>query len=236
MESHKDLVSKLLNVYGADEQVLGVVQVGSTVKGYADEHSDLDLEMVVTQDKYAELAKNYEKIIHTKKYDLIFTTVNKLQKIKDSNKDEHHWNYQDSVVLLDKTGILQKVLNEVTAYNEASRLDRLKQYYAAYWENTLSSWSCLEHRNQSGARIYTALGVQELIRLLFNFNHLWAPRLQWAFMEIRSLQKKPERFEMQLNSILRQPERKKLSRLWNQTTSLLREEGYPWIDHPEELL
>jgi hypothetical protein len=138
--------------------------------------------------------------------------------------------------LLDKTRVLQKVLKEITTYDEASRIDRLKRYYSAYWGNTLSSWSCLEHRNHWGARIYIALAVQEVIRLLFNFNHLWSPKPQWAFKEIQLLQKKPKKLEMQLKSILKQPETGKLSRLWNQTVSLLREEKYTWVDHPEELL
>ena len=236
MKSRKKLIDKLLNEYGADKQVLGIIQVGSTVKGYDDEHSDVDLEIVVTEDKYAELTRNSQRIVHTKKYDLIFTTISKLRQIKDSDKDEDHWNYQDSIVLLDKTRTLQKILDEITAYYEASRVDRLKRYYSAYWGNTLSSWSCLEHRNLWGARIYTALAVQELVRLLFNFNHLWSPKPQWAFKEIRLLQEKPEKLEIQLESILDQPETGKLSRLWNQMASLLREEKYTWIDHPEELL
>jgi len=214
----------------------GIIQIGSTVKGYDDKHSDVDLEVIVTEGKYAELTKNCQNIVHNEEYDLIFTTVTRLRQTKDSDKDDDHWSYQDSVVLLDKTRTLQKVLNEITAYDEASRIHRLKRYYGAYWGNTLSSWSCLEHGNQWGARIYAALAVQELIRLLFNFNHLWSPKLQWAFKEIRAVRKKPKKLEMQLKSILEQPETGKLSRLWNQTASLLREEKYTWIDHPEELL
>ncbi len=234
--SRKELINKLRNEYGTDKQVLGIIQVGSTAKGYDDKRSDVDLEIVVTEDKYAELAKNSQKIIHTGKFDSIFTTISKLRQIKDSDKNENHWNYQNSIVLLDKTLILEKLLNEITTYDEASRVDRFKRYYGVYWENTLSSWSCLEHRNHWGARIYTALAVQELIRLLFNFNHLWSPKLQWAFKEIRLLQRKPQKLEIQLESILKQPEIGKLSRLWNQTTGLLREEKYTWVDHPEELL
>jgi predicted nucleotidyltransferase len=236
LESRKELINKLLREYRIDVRVLGIVQVGSTVKGYDDRHSDVDLEIVVTEDKYTELARGSQKIVHTEKYDLIFTTMTKLKQIKNSDKDEDHWNYQKSIVLLDKTRNLQKVLDEITAYDEASRVDRLKRYYSAYWGNTLSSWSCLEHRNQWGARIYTALAVQELIRLLFNLNHLWSPKIQWAFKEIRTLQEKPKKLEMQLASILKQPATSKLSRLWDQTASLLREENYSWVDQPEELL
>jgi hypothetical protein len=236
VESRKELINRLLVEYGTDEQVLGMIQVGSTVKGYDDEHSDVDLELLVAESRYAELSKESRKIIHTEQYDLIFNTISKLQQTKDSEIDEDHWNYQNSIVLLDKTHTIQKALNEIIRYDEASRISRLKRYFSAYWGNTLSSWSSIEHGNNCGARIYTALAVQELIRLLFNFNHLWSPKLQWAFKEIRLLKDKPKNLEMQLESLLRQPETCKLSRLWNQTTNLLRKEKYSWADHPEELL
>jgi len=236
MEPRRELIREMLDKYSADELVLAVVQVGSTAKGHDDEHSDVDLEVVVTEDKYAELAKNFQKIIHTERYDLIFTTISKLRQVWDSDVDEDHWEYQNSIVLLDKTHTLQGILDEITRYDEASRIDRLKRYYRAYWEDTLSSWSCIEHGNDVGARIYAALAVQELIRLLFNFNHLWAPRLQWAFKEIPMLQAGPEKLQTQLDSILKQPETGKLSRVWNQTVKLLQKEKYSWLDHPEELL
>ena len=181
MELRKKLVKKLRDEYSTDELALAVVQVGSKVKGYDDKHSDVDLEVVVTEEKYDALAVNSQKIIHIEKYDLIFTTIDKLRQIKDSNKDEEHWNYQNSIILFDRTHTVQEILNEITQYAEASRIDRLTRYYCAYWENTLSSLSCIEHGNHWGARIYTALAIQGLIRLLFNFNHLWTPKLQWAF-------------------------------------------------------
>lgn len=65
MESRGELIEKLLDGLSVDELVLVVVQVGSTAKGYDDKHSDVDLEVVVTEDRYAELAKNSQKIVHT---------------------------------------------------------------------------------------------------------------------------------------------------------------------------
>lgn len=236
LETRKELINRLLNDYGTDTQVLGIIQVGSIVKGYADKHSDVDLEIVVTEDKYTELERNSQKIVHTEKYDLRFTTAIKLRRIRDSDADEYHWDYQKSIVLLDKTRNLQKILNQIITYDEGSRIDRLKRHYKEYWGNTLDAFSCLEHENQWGSKIYAALSIQELIRVLFNFNHRWSPRLQWAFREIQTLQKKPKKLETQLQNILNKPETSKLSRLWNQTATLLREEKCTWIDHPEELL
>lgn len=61
MDSRKKLVEKLLDTYRGDGAVLGIIQVGSTAKGYDDKYSDVDLVLVVTEDKYAMLEKNFKK-------------------------------------------------------------------------------------------------------------------------------------------------------------------------------
>lgn len=128
MESRKELINRLLSDYGTDAQVLGIIQVGSVAKGYADKHSDVDLEIVVTEDKYNGLERNSQKTVHAEKYDLRFTTAIKLRRIRNSDADEDHWDYQESIVIQDKASILQKILNQIITYDEGTRVDRLKRY------------------------------------------------------------------------------------------------------------
>lgn len=85
MKSCKELIDRLLSDYGTDTQVLGIIQVGSVAKGYADEHSDVDIEIVVTEDKYAELARNSQKTIHTEKYDIQKSTTCVSPQLTDSD-------------------------------------------------------------------------------------------------------------------------------------------------------
>lgn len=236
MQSRRELVNKLMEDYGTEKSVLGVIQVGSTAKGYDDELSDVDLEVIVTEERYAVLEKSFQKFEHTDRHDLIFTTVARLKNIINSERDEDHWNYEKSIVLLDRTGTVGKILEEITRYNRDSRIIRLKRYYLGYWNDTLSCFSCLKHKNDWGLRIYAALAIQELVRLLFNLNYQWSPRLQWAFRELRLLEKRPADLELQIESILENPDSDKLSRLWDDTASLLREENYTWVDHPEEIM
>lgn len=236
MESRRERVKKLLDRYVADDSVLGVILVGSVGKGYEDEKSDIDLEVVVTEEKYSVLEKNAQKFIHTEEYDLVFTTIDKLQQVKKSERDEDHWWYQDCPVLLDKTDKLEEILEEVTNYDTDSRLDRLKRYYLGYWQNSLYSMGCLRHKNNWSARIYAAISMRELIRLLFNLNYRWAPKLQWSSKEIPLLKKKPVDLESQIESILVEPDSDKFSKLWKETARLLSEEKYVWVNHPEEIL
>jgi predicted nucleotidyltransferase len=236
LDKRKELITKLLNQYIVDEEVLGIILIGSLGKGYQDEHSDIDLEVVVTENHYNKFEKNAQRLIHTEEYDIVFTTIDKLQQVKESQKDVEHWRYKDCPILHDKTGKLAEILKEITRYNDDSRTERLKRYYLGYWENTLHSIGCLRHKNILSARIYTAIAIQELIQLLFNLNYLWGPKLQWAFKELPLLQKMPINFETQIESILVKPDADKQSKLWNETAQLLRQEKYEWVDHPKKIL
>ena len=51
------------------------------------------------------------------------TTINKLQKVKESEKDEDHWWYKDCPVLLDKTEKLAGILKQISKYDKTSRLE-----------------------------------------------------------------------------------------------------------------
>lgn len=236
MNRRRELIERLLKRYGTDESVLGVILVGSAGKGYEDEESDVDLEIVVTEDKYRILERKGQKVIHVEKYDLIFTTMSRLQQAEASERDEDHWWYIDCPVLLDKTGRLERTLEEIARYHADSRLNRLKRYYLGYWQNSLCSMGCLRHENEMGARIYAALAAQALIRLLFNVNYRWAPKIQWAFKEVRQLKRRPGNLESKIEGVLEKPDCKKLSKLWEETAELLREEKYTWVDEPEQIL
>jgi predicted nucleotidyltransferase len=236
MKPREELINKLLEDYYTDDSVLGVIQVGSTAKGYHDESSDVDFEVIVTEEKYAQIEKSYKKFIHTDRYDLIFTTIGRLENLVNSEIDEDHWKYKNSIIRLDRTRRLKDILGEITRYDRDSRTARLKRYYLGYWNHTLSFFSCLKHKNNWGMRIYATLAVQDLIRLLFNLNYQWSPRLQWAFREFDLLEKKPADLDLQIRGVLENPDSDKLSGLWDDTAALLREEGFSWVDHPEEIM
>ena len=236
MGSREELINKLLGDYYSDDSVLGVIQVGSTAKGYDDEASDVDFEVIVTEEKYALIEKSFQKFIHTDTYDLVFTTMDRLESLINSEIDEDHWKYKNSIIKLDRTGKLKDILGKITRYDKDSRAARLKRYYLGYWNHTLDSFSCPKHKNDWGVRIYSAFALQDLIRLLFNLNYQWSPRLLWASKEFHLLEKKPADLDLQIRGILENPDSDKLSKLWSDTAALLREEGFGWVDHPEGIM
>ena len=229
------VIDDLCSQAEGDESVLAVVLVGSVPKDYDDQRSDIDVELVVTPRRYEELVKEGRRIIHSEGYDIIHTTLASIKEAKESGKDEAHWPYVGCRVLFDKTGALPSVLEEVARYDDDTRVERLKEHYLGYWGNMLGAISCVRRDRIWEARIYTALSMNSLVRLVFNLNGFWAPEIKWASEELTHLDRKPDRFEARIGEILADPDIPKISGLWEDVARLLRNERYAWVDHPEQI-
>jgi predicted nucleotidyltransferase len=237
VESRKEaIIGDLCRQAESDESVLAAILIGSVPKKHDDQESDIDLELVVTPRGYEELVEAGRRIIHTDEYDIIHTTLARIREVRDSGKDEDHWPYVGCRVLFDKTGTLPGVLEEVARYDDGTRVERLKEHYLGYWGNMLGAISCIRRGKQWEARIYGALSIDSLIRLVCNLNHAWAPETKWAKEELRCLEVKPDRFEERINQILTDPNIAMMSGLWEDIARFLRHEGCGWVDHPEQIL
>jgi len=229
------IIRDLSNKAEDDESILAAVLIGSVPKEYDDQRSDTDLELVVTPQRYEELVKEGRRMIHSEGYDIIHTTLAHIKEAKESGKDEAHWPYVGCRVLFDKTGTLRGVLEEVARYDDDTRVERLKEHYLGYWGNMLGAISCVRRDRIWEARIYTALSMNSLVRLVFNLNGFWAPEIKWASEELTHLDRKPDRFEARIGEILADPDIPKISGLWEDVARLLRNERYAWVDHPEQI-
>jgi len=232
----KTIIADLCSQAERNKSVLAAVLIGSVPKEYDDQASDIDLELVVTPRRYHQLVEQGRRVIHTEKYDIIHTTLARIKTARESGKDEAHWPYVGCRVLFDKTGIVPDLLGEVSRYDHGTRVQRLKDHYLGYWGNMLGAISCVRRDKIWEAKIYAALSVGSLVRLVFNLNGLWAPEIKWASEELRHLGRKPDRFEARIKEMLADPDIPKISTLWKEVARLLRDEGYTWVDHPEQIL
>ena len=229
-------IYQILQEYNQNDEVLGAIVIGSLGKGYQTEKSDIDLELIVTDQKFFALKGKGEHYIHTKEYDIIYKSYKELERCKKSENDKDHWKYKDCPVISDKTGGLDKIVKEIGVYDHSTRINRLKKYYCEFWTEMTAAISCLRSSNMFCGRIHTTQAITAFLSLLYNINSQWAPRLKWTIRELEILEKKPSGLIKKLNSVIEQPTEDKIIELWNNITSYLREEKYQWIDRPETLL
>ena len=86
MNSNEKLLHSLINRYERDKNTIGIIMIGSQAKGYQNNHSDIDLEIVVTTDKFNEIKKEAQHYIHTEEYDLIFKSIAEIKEKINSDK------------------------------------------------------------------------------------------------------------------------------------------------------
>ena len=233
---NKERIDKIIEKYGQNDTILGVILIGSRGKGYQTNNSDIDLELVVTEQKFIELRDKGQHYIHTENYDIIYKSLKELEKCKKSDIDQDHWEYKNCPIISDRTGKLSLLISEIGIYDYSRRLERLKKYYYEFWFEITGAISCLRSKNMFCRRIHASQAVKSFLSLIYNINNEWTPRLKWILKELPLLEKKPPDLEEKIYSVVSEPTEAKLKELWKIIAVYLREESFSWVDQPEFLL
>jgi len=179
----------------AQPEVLGVVLVGSRSRGHADELSDDDLEVLLTDEAFArrmptddlEVLIEGEGSARRLIYDAQYLSLSALEAKAASPHDLDHWPYEQAVVLGDRDGRTAAAVAAAARMDPAFRRARL--LHATI--DLQTSWRRAEKTAQRGfaaaARLQIARGARALARLLFALEGRWVPMDHWIEPELRTL-------------------------------------------------
>lgn len=165
-------------------EVLGVLCVGSKNRGYTDELSDDDLEVVVTEEAFAPLSPvetlayyhEGEPPSRRQIYDAQFLTMAVLEWRRDSWHDLNHWPYETAAVLFDRDGSVTRMARAIGRMEPEFRRRRLSHAAVDAWL-TVDRARKMEVRGQNGAakRLVIARGAKAVARLVFALEWRWVP-------------------------------------------------------------
>jgi hypothetical protein len=179
----------------ANPDVLGVLLVGSKSRGHTDALSDDDLEILLSDAAFAQLAPEACGEVLTQGegasrrmiYDAQLTSLTALEDKATSILDLDHWPYERARVLFDRDG---RVAQAVAA---AGRMDsefrRLRLLHA-----TLDAWiaprravKTIKRGYAGAARLGVTRGARALARVLFALEWRWMPLDHWLDAELATL-------------------------------------------------
>ena len=183
-----------LVAWQADPAVLGVIWVGSRVRGYGDAGSDDDLEVVLETAAHAALAPadTYEVLVapdlpRRALYDAHMTTLADLVAKAASARDLDHWPFAAARVLHDRDGRAAAAVAACAAMAPAFRRARL-QHGALDAVAAVTRARKTEARgHMAAAALLTARTAKALTRVLFALEHRWAPLEHWLEPELATL-------------------------------------------------
>ncbi len=178
------------------EGVVGILLVGSSSVGYADDSSDVDLEVFVTEESYDSERRTrggYESYRGT---DISYEwmTVEELEDaLRDWKNDVDLWIYSKSTVLFDLDGKLKGLLATYRRYPKKVWLEKLFLYwYYATGNAPYDSGKALRRNDLISAQLYLTQAMEYYTSLIFILNKSFVPYRKWRLRELEKLGYKPK--------------------------------------------
>jgi hypothetical protein len=179
-----------------DDDVLGVLLVGSKSRGHGDRRSDDDLEVLLTDRAFArftpaaccELLQVGEGADRRLIYDAQITSLADIERKADSPLDLDRWPYEKAGILFDRTGAVTAAVKRAGRMDEEFRRLRLLHATVDTWVAPYRAKKTRDRGFEGAARLLVAQGVQALARIVFALEHRWVPLYHWLEAELATLE------------------------------------------------
>jgi hypothetical protein len=170
------------------DEVLGIILVGSKSRGYDDQRSDDDLEVLVTEHAslLAAVEHYYDPTSQKLLYDARYITLLALQQKVGSSLDGEHWPYEQARILFDRGGT-EPLIQALGTMDATFREKRIA--YAAVSTTVAigKAFKALERGYEASGRLALARGVTSLARLIFALEWRWKPTDHWLEQDAKTL-------------------------------------------------
>jgi hypothetical protein len=214
--------------------VLGVLLVGSLSRGHADELSDDDLEVLLTDGAYATLAPAdcVEVLVEGEGanrkliYDAQLTSLSDIERKAASPFDLDRWPYERARVLFDRDGRAAEAVRAVGRMDPAFRAKRLQHATIDAWIANYRAGKTLGRGWEAAGKLLVARGARAMSRLAFALEGRWVPLDHWLEPELKSLDD-PEQVGPAIIEALRQGTPEPLTAALTRLEDRLYREGVP---------
>lgn len=146
--NHQVIMDRFISACQADQRVAAALHVGSYVKGLADEHSDLDLYLIITDDAYNDFIADRSTFIRElgeplfmEDFDIphiLFLIFPDGSEVEISFGREHQLRYilnEPHKILLDKKNITAGVTPGERGVNVEEQTEKLRRLIYGFWHD-----------------------------------------------------------------------------------------------------
>lgn len=177
---------KIIKEAEENDQILGLILVGSRGKEFENEYSDYDLVVIIKDGAAIDVSKKYTD----NKIDNIDVKLYSLSDFKkyaawDSPESWDRYNYEHVKILDDKTnGKLMEIIKEKGYIPEDKREKLINWWLDAYINGVYRSIKCIRNNNLVGAHLEAVNSILDLLTLVFAINGRHRPFLGYVQKEL----------------------------------------------------
>lgn len=212
-----------------DPKIVGLYLGGSRGKGFENEFSDYDIQIVVSDIE----AKTRLSKLEFDDFDISVDTLEDFEKYAAWGSDDawDRYDFSHGKVLIDKTGTIQKIVDEKGSLPEAQKDDLIKSSLCSYINSVFRSVKCHRKQNLRGAQLEASTGIPCLLDVVFGIHNRLVPFFGYLEDELKTrplekLSTSAEKFAENISKILSTADLPTQQEMLKMVEKIAREEGY----------
>jgi len=196
---HEEAVRRLVERFSADETVDAVLLVGSIAHGFETEASDVDVMLLVSEARYAELAERRTLTVYSPELctypggyvDGKYIDSAFLHQVAQRGSEPARFAFQGARVLFSRNAAMEDLLRDVVRYPLEGAAERMRRFYAQ-----LEAWTWyLGESAKRGDAYLRGLSIAKVVlfggRLILAHNRVLYPYHKWFLRVLAGVEKKP---------------------------------------------
>lgn len=190
-------------------EVIGVLLTGGLARGFADEFSDVDVEVFLKQPELRKWEKSSPIELNQKIGDNeveieLFDFDDYANPANDQFNwtMENRWDKSQAKILHDLGGEMAGLLKDKVIFREGElEKERNRNHRYAYWFGVMLTESWLARGDEVSAQTSLNTAIEHLVNYLFLKNGQFVPHRKWKFFYVRDLPNLPKDFDRKLEEL-----------------------------------
>jgi hypothetical protein len=240
---HAQAIDAFVARYGARDEFVGLLLVGSLAHGFATAASDVDVVLVATEDEF--VRREREHRLAFAEHDLCaypggyvdakVTSPALLQRVAERGSDPARYAFHNAVILVSRDPALDDLLARAARFPVEQKAMREGRFLCQ-----VQAWTWYMGQAEAHADAYLkAVATQKLAlfacRVVLNRNETLFPYHKWLLRETTRLPSQPEGFAICLHDLLERPSVVAAERLRDAVLTFVGEAGRG-LDWPTQFM
>lgn len=216
-------IDYITDKFRKDDRVEGLLLSGSIAHGFNDARSDVDINIVVSQELYEQYKKNHAMTYWESASDFYeggyfdgkYISLDYLSLVSEKGNEPTRFALGDSKILIDRTDRLDTMLKHIGQYDLAGIPERTTRFLSQFeaWK-----WYCEEAIKRNNQYLLD-LSVSKMIlfaaRLILLDNQVFFPYHKWLMTVLENVAHKPEGLMSAIEALLAEKSQENINGLYD---------------------
>ncbi len=207
---HITAIETITNKLKVRDEILGVIIGGSIAHGYANENSDVDIMIVLSEEDYKKALKENTVFYFEREscnYDDGYvdgkcTCTDYIKKVAEFGSEPAKFAFQGAFISYSKIDGLEQLVKDASKYPVERKQENINKFYAQFETWNWYFYEGLKRNNKFLMDYCLSNFVLFAGRLILAYNETLFPSYKWFLKVLEDVEKKPDNLMLCINNVV----------------------------------